>query len=62
MNQVFGVYGCQARQNTLDNMGALMEVDDSVLPCALIRVDIAFVTKLHDDENPSFVCIRGVLP
>jgi len=55
MDEVFAVNGRQPFQDTFDNMASLLEFNKPLLFWALIGVDVSFVTKLHNDEDPALI-------
>lgn len=59
MDKVLRVNVGQSLEDTLDDIGALLKLHESVVAGCLVRVDIAFVAELHDDEDPPFVCNRS---
>lgn len=55
MDQVLRVDSSQTVEHAFDYVCALLEVNHSIISSCLERVNVALITKLHHNKDPSLI-------
>jgi len=55
MNQIFGVNMVQTIENILGDIKALIDLKKAIFLERLCRIDITFITILHNQKDPPLI-------
>ena len=57
MNAVKIMNGAETFKNRFDYVCTLIKLEDGVLAGSLIGIEVSFIAKLHNNENPSLIWV-----